>query len=71
MVRICNHLEKEMSKRLRKREIRGMRSTINIGKIEGGINTNVVPNFCRTEIDRRLLPTEDYNNSFDEMMENY
>ena len=46
-----------------------MRSTINIGKIEGGINTNVVPNLCRTEIDRRLLPTEDYNNSFDEMIE--
>jgi acetylornithine deacetylase/succinyl-diaminopimelate desuccinylase-like protein len=58
-----------MSKRLEKREIRGMRSTINIGKIEGGINTNVVPNLCRTEIDRRLLPTEDYNNSFDEMLE--
>ena len=69
MVRICNHLEKEMSKRLGKREIRGMRSTINFGKIEGGINTNVVPNLCRTEIDRRLLPTEDYNNSFDEMLE--
>jgi len=67
MIKICNHLEKEMKKNLNNRKIRGMRSTINIGKIEGGVNTNVVPNLCRLEIDRRLLPKEDNDDAFDEI----
>ena len=67
MIKICNHLEKEMKKKLHNRKIRGMRSTINIGKIEGGVNTNVVPNLCRVEIDRRLLPKEDNDEAFNEI----
>ena len=67
MVRICNHLEKKMTKKLQNRKIRGMRSTLNIGKFEGGVNTNVVPNLCRVEIDRRLLPKEDNDEAFDEI----
>ena len=67
MIRICNHLEREMAKKLKQRKISGMKSTINIGKIEGGVNTNVVPNLCRLEIDRRLLPKEDKDEAFNEM----
>jgi acetylornithine deacetylase/succinyl-diaminopimelate desuccinylase family protein len=33
--------------------------TINIGRIEGGINTNVVPDRVRFTLDRRMIPEED------------
>ncbi|MFZ3320724.1 MAG: M20/M25/M40 family metallo-hydrolase [Usitatibacter sp.] len=33
--------------------------TINIGLIEGGINTNVVPDRVRFTLDRRIIPEED------------
>ena len=32
--------------------------TISVGRIEGGISPNTVPDFCRIELDRRLLPGE-------------
>jgi len=32
--------------------------TINIGKIEGGIKVNIVPDSCVIEVDRRLIPGE-------------
>lgn len=33
--------------------------TISVGRIEGGLSVNTVPDFCRVEVDRRLLPGED------------
>lgn len=33
-------------------------ATINIGTITGGVKTNVVPDYCRMTIDRRVLPGE-------------
>ncbi len=33
--------------------------TLSIGRIEGGLSVNTVPDFCRIEIDRRLIPGED------------
>lgn len=33
--------------------------TINVGLIEGGINTNVVPDRVRFSLDRRMIPEED------------
>ena len=33
--------------------------TLNIGRIEGGINTNVVPDSVTFRLDRRLIPEED------------
>ena len=33
--------------------------TISVGRIEGGVSVNTVPDRCRIEIDRRLLPGED------------
>ena len=67
MIRICNHIDMNMSLKLNNRQYKGMESTINLGKIEGGKNTNVVPNFCRVEIDRRLLPNEDNKEAFFEI----
>jgi acetylornithine deacetylase/succinyl-diaminopimelate desuccinylase family protein len=32
--------------------------TINVGIIQGGTVPNMVPSFCRIEVDRRFLPTE-------------
>jgi acetylornithine deacetylase len=32
--------------------------TLNVGRIEGGTSVNTVPDQCRIEIDRRLLPDE-------------
>lgn len=44
-----------------------MQSMINIGKIRGGENTNVVPDRCEIEIDRRLLPGESVDAAFAEL----
>jgi succinyl-diaminopimelate desuccinylase len=33
-------------------------ATLNIGKIHGGIQWNIVPDHCKVEMDRRLLPGE-------------
>lgn len=32
--------------------------TLSVGRIEGGISVNTVPDFCRIEIDRRVIPGE-------------
>ena len=42
----------------------GHRSTLSVGKIRGGENTNVVPDYCAIEIDRRILPEDDFDLSF-------
>jgi acetylornithine deacetylase len=34
-------------------------ATISVGRIEGGISVNVVPDECLIEIDRRVIPGED------------
>lgn len=34
-------------------------ATLSVGRIEGGISVNVVPDHCFIEIDRRLIPGED------------
>jgi acetylornithine deacetylase len=34
-------------------------ATLSVGRIEGGVSVNVVPERCRIEIDRRVLPGED------------
>jgi acetylornithine deacetylase/succinyl-diaminopimelate desuccinylase-like protein len=34
-------------------------ATLSVGRIEGGTSVNTVPDSCRIEIDRRLLPGED------------
>jgi acetylornithine deacetylase len=33
--------------------------TLSVGRIEGGVSVNTVPDRCRIEIDRRLIPGED------------
>ncbi|MCS6851747.1 MAG: M20 family metallopeptidase [Gemmataceae bacterium] len=33
--------------------------TLSVGRIEGGTSVNTVPDFCRVEVDRRLIPGED------------
>lgn len=45
----------------------GQQSTLSIGKIRGGENTNVVPDTCSIEIDRRILPQEDFDAAFEEL----
>jgi acetylornithine deacetylase/succinyl-diaminopimelate desuccinylase-like protein len=45
----------------------GQRSTLSIGRIRGGENINVVPDLCTIEMDRRLLPEEDFDAVFLEL----
>jgi acetylornithine deacetylase/succinyl-diaminopimelate desuccinylase family protein len=33
--------------------------TLSVGRIEGGLSVNTVPDWCEIEVDRRLLPGED------------
>jgi succinyl-diaminopimelate desuccinylase len=38
------------------------RASLNVGKIEGGTVGNMVPSYCRIEVDRRVLPNEEVDN---------
>jgi acetylornithine deacetylase len=49
-------------------QLRGSRSdpllgppTLSVGRIEGGTSVNTVPDRCRVEVDRRVIPGEDPN----------
>ena len=59
MARIVDALETEYADRLRRRKhpLLGT-GTINVGKITGGVQPNIVPAECAIEIDRRTLPGE-------------
>ncbi|MFY8107134.1 MAG: M20 family metallopeptidase [Elstera sp.] len=67
MLRVLTQLDATLSPRLAARRDGAMQSTNNIGMIRGGHNTNVVPNFCWVELDRRVLPTEKVPDAFAEM----
>jgi succinyl-diaminopimelate desuccinylase len=69
MIRILQHVHREMSARLANRREGDMRSTMNIGMVRGGENTNVVPSRCAAQIDRRLLPSESADAAFTELAE--
>jgi acetylornithine deacetylase len=34
--------------------------TISVGRVAGGVSPNTVPDFCRADVDRRLLPGETF-----------
>ncbi len=69
MIRLIDHLRAEMEPRLATRQSGAKHSTMNIGRIQGGHNVNVVPSSCMLEIDRRLLPDEDVTEVHREMVE--
>lgn len=69
MVRILDRLDLELGSRLSQRTSGEMRSTMNVGLIRGGHNTNVVPNACVVEIDRRVLPDERVDDAFREIQD--
>jgi succinyl-diaminopimelate desuccinylase len=68
MIRVLSYLESELTKRLSDRGANGMQSTMNIGTINGGRNTNVVPSDCIVQIDRRLLPYETVEKAYAEIV---
>ena len=43
--------------------------TLSVGRIEGGASVNTVPDSCRIEIDRRVIPGEDPAYSADELLQ--
>jgi acetylornithine deacetylase/succinyl-diaminopimelate desuccinylase-like protein len=67
MVRILQHVDREMTACLAGRREADMQSTMNIGMMRGGENTNVVPSRCSVQIDRRLLPSESVDSAFAEL----
>ncbi len=69
MLRILQHVDREMSLRLAGRRDGPMHSTMNIGMMRGGENTNVVPSRCVAQVDRRLLPSESVEDAFAEINE--
>jgi acetylornithine deacetylase len=42
--------------------------TLSAGRIEGGLSVNTVPDHCRLEIDRRLIPGEDPRAALDQLI---
>ncbi len=69
MMRVLEAVQKAMGHRLATRVSGDKKSTINIGMLHGGHNTNVVPSLCVAEIDRRLLPSEKVGEAFAELKE--
>ncbi|HEY6640942.1 ArgE/DapE family deacylase [Povalibacter sp.] len=67
MMRVLQHLTARMEVLLKDRTDGDMCSTFNIGQINGGTNTNVVPARCSVQIDRRLLPGESVEEAFAEI----
>jgi succinyl-diaminopimelate desuccinylase len=45
----------------------GHRTTLSIGRIRGGESINVVPDRCVIELDRRILPQDDFELAFSEL----
>jgi acetylornithine deacetylase len=43
-------------------------ATLSVGRIEGGVSTNTVPDRCRIEVDRRLLPGEEPRAALEDLM---
>jgi acetylornithine deacetylase/succinyl-diaminopimelate desuccinylase-like protein len=58
MVRLLKKISGDYQPRLDQKSRGALRSTLSVGIIQGGTNTNAVPSACRVEIDRRLLPEE-------------
>ncbi len=67
MVRLLAHLDAKLAPQLAKRRAGDKLSTMSVGLIRGGHNTNVVPAACLAEIDRRLLPDENVDTAFAEL----
>ena len=68
MHRVIAAIERELVPQLRgRRSANGQQSTLSIGRIRGGENTNVVPDQCAIEIDRRILPEEDFDGALGEL----
>ena len=67
MMRLLAVIDRDLAPKIAKRVDGAMRSTMNVGMIRGGHNTNVVPASCVVEIDRRLLPTERVTTAFKEI----
>ncbi|MCS7166123.1 MAG: M20 family metallopeptidase [Gemmatales bacterium] len=42
-------------------------ATLSVGRIEGGISANIVPDCCTIEVDRRVLPSEDLEQVTEEL----
>lgn len=68
MVRLVSRLQRDLMPQIKLRQGDDVRSTLNIGQIHGGSNTNMVPDFCRVQIDRRLLHSEDPDTAFGEII---
>jgi acetylornithine deacetylase/succinyl-diaminopimelate desuccinylase-like protein len=47
----------------------GHKSTLSVGRIRGGENINVVPEHCVIELDRRILPQDDFDACYREIEE--
>jgi acetylornithine deacetylase/succinyl-diaminopimelate desuccinylase-like protein len=70
MMRLLAHLRSVLGARLVTRTLGAHQSTLNIGTIAGGANTNVVPAACTVTLDRRLLPRdENITSALEEMHE--
>ena len=41
--------------------------SLSVGRIEGGLSVNIVPDWCEIEVDRRLLPGEDAGQSLEQV----
>ncbi|MBM3489930.1 MAG: M20 family metallopeptidase [Alphaproteobacteria bacterium] len=69
LLRLIRAIDSGLQVRLPARAKGRLRSTVSLGRIAGGANTNVVPDQAWAEFDRRLLPSERVAEAFAELGE--
>jgi len=72
MVEVVRYLLGDYSQALRLKEGKNLGSpTVNVGLIRGGSQTNIWPDHCEIEVDRRTIPGEDHNRIMTELRERF
>ena len=71
MGEILHAIQTEMIPMLKNRPLHPLlgRGSVNVGVINGGVLINIIPDTCRVEIDRRVLPGETYESVMAEFEE--
>lgn len=70
MAAVLPHLERYADElRVSRRDARLGPPTLSVGRIDGGTSVNTVPDRCRIEVDRRLVPGEEARAAIDHLHE--
>ncbi len=69
-IKVAYALIKELKPKIENRQFMSERATITLGGlVKGGVSRNIVPDYFQFSIDRRILPSEDTEDSLEELID--